>query len=116
MLVKRLILESKPVNLYGYTIIIYGAACGFGFVINALTKDSKPGVLTVVAITMLVPLLSYLHRFYRCRNNKSVRKRLEETDSADEAMSLVFGGTFYGLSTLVVMGATFYLSLKALVL
>ena len=116
LLVKRLVLESKPINLYGYTIILYGAVCGIGLLIPLVTKDFKPGVLPAIVVTMLVPLLNYLYRFYRSRNNKKVRQRLEETESHDEAWSLVFGGAASGFVLLAVMGATLYFSIKVLVL
>ena len=116
MSLKQLILDSKPINLYGYTIIIYVSVFAVGFAIEALKEDLKPGVFTVIAITLLVPILSQLYRFYRCRNNKIIRQRLEETESSDEIVSLIFGGKVYGLSTFIIMGVTFFLALNAFVL
>ena len=113
---KKLILDTKSINLYGYTIIAYVAVCAVGFAIAAISEDFKPGVVTTILITLLVPLLGYLFRFYRCRNHAKTRQKLEATESPEEISKLVLGGPASGLMTLVVMGITFYLALKTFVL
>jgi len=114
--IREIVLNSKPINLYGYTTIAFVVSLVLGIAYSWLDKESLPGVMQVVAITCVVPILSYLFRFYLSRNNANLRKRIEEAPSDNEAFSLIMGGYRYGFSILAIMAAAFYMSLKALVL
>ena len=114
--IRELVLNSKPINLYGYTIIVFVTFFALGIAYSWLVKEPRPGMIQVVAITCAVPILNYLFRFYLSRNNANLRKRIEEAPSDDEAFSLIMGGYVYGFSTLAIMASVFYVSLKALVL
>ena len=114
--IREIILNSKPINRYGYTIMAFAVSLVLGIAYSWLDKESLPGVMQVVAITCVVPILSYLFRFYLSRNNANLRKRIEEAPSDNEAFSLIMGGYRYGFSILAIMAAAFYMSLKAFVL
>ena len=110
--IRKLILHSKPINLYGYTIIGFTFLFGIGFVLGFLTEGMSLKVALTVVLTCTVFVLSYLFRFYISRNVISLRLKIESAENEDKAWDLIFGGLKYAVVVLCIAGAVFYASLK----
>ena len=109
--IRDIILKSKSVNLYGYTIIGFVLLFGLGFLISFVKDDWNLKTLLVAVAVCVVFIVSYVSRLYIARNVPTLRARIENAKSNEEAWRLIFGGWKYAVIVLVVSGLVFYATL-----
>ena len=109
--IRDIILNSKPMVLYGYTIIGFTLLFGLGFSITFLTEGWNPGTAVAAISVCIVFILGYIFRMFISRNIPSLRSKIESSGSTEEAWRLMFGGWKYAIVVLAIAGIVFFSTL-----
>lgn len=110
ILFRDLILNTRPVKLYGVLALIGAALIGSGFLWSALLGGSVnyPAILTVAGYVFFMFL-----RVYISRNYPLARERLRSAPDG-EARAVMSGGNGWGIAAFGVLALVYYVSWRAL--
>lgn len=97
----KVFLELSAIGAYGIWVILFLFPPVLAGVVFLIDESRSPDSLILSSIAIGIVAASYIFRFYLVRNKKSLRSKLLETNSREDAIKIISGGFWWWLVTLL---------------